>query len=517
MSYVMALSIASLTAIGLEIAPQEKITAGMGWQRPTLATALEYVVSTHPGAEAIGPLRVSTTNPRYFADPSGKPVLLGGAHHWLNFIDSGTVFPPPLFDYDAYLNFLTNNHHNFFRLWVEALPKRNDDLQDDGPWYQAPQPWMRTGPGIATDGQSKFDLSRFNQAYFDRMRLRVQQAGSRGIYVSVMLFDGYHILHDRRPDDGFPLTGANNINGVDDHGGTHSQNLKSIPAAVLGTEEAYVRKVIDTVNDLPNVLYEIANEATPESLSWQEYFIDFVHSYEARKPFQHPVGFTSFSGVGADRTLYASKAEWVSPAEQFPSNDDGRKVILNDTDHSYFWVQMKADGAKAIRAFVWKNFTAGNSVLFMDPYLMPWVRAGNVRNSPVGCSIGPSCTTLDTRWDEIRKNIGYVLEYANHKLDLAKMAPRGDVSSTGFCLANVAPSGAEYLVYAPSGVFFSVNLSNTSGILNVEWLNPATGAVTAATPVTGGSSSYWFAVPFKGDAVLHLVDAALGGSGETAR
>ena len=93
MSYVIALSIASLTAIGLEIAPQEKITAGMRWQRPALATALEYVVSTHPGAEAIGPLSVSTTNPRYFADPSGKPVLLGGAHHWLNFIDSADCFP----------------------------------------------------------------------------------------------------------------------------------------------------------------------------------------------------------------------------------------------------------------------------------------------------------------------------------------------------------------------------------------------------------------------------------------
>jgi hypothetical protein len=31
---------------------------------------------------------------------------------------------------------------------------------------------LRTGPGTATDGLPKFDLSRLNQAYFDRLRLR---------------------------------------------------------------------------------------------------------------------------------------------------------------------------------------------------------------------------------------------------------------------------------------------------------------------------------------------------------
>jgi Putative collagen-binding domain of a collagenase len=139
---------------------------------------------------------------------------------------------------------------------------------------------------------------------------------------------------------------------------------------------------------------------------------------------------------------------------------------------------------------------------------MPWVSAGNVRNSPGGCSSGPNCTTLDSRWDAIRKNIGYMLDYANDKLALAKMTPRGSLSSTGFCLANAAFSGAEYLVYAPSGGSFTVNLSATTRTLNVEWLNPAIGAITAAAPITGGSSSHSFTAPFSGDAVLYLLDAA---------
>jgi hypothetical protein len=454
-------------------------------------------------------LQISTLNPRYFADPSGKVVLLGGSHHWINFVDSGTVSPPPPFNYDAWLDFLVSNHHNFFRLWAQGLPKKNYGIQNAGPWFQSPQPWLRTGPGNATDGLPKFDLSRFNQAYFDRLRQRVQQAGARGLYVSIMLFDGYHILNDRRSDDGYPLSGANNINGVNDGGGTNSEDMGSIPAAVLAAEDAYVRKLVDTVNDLPNVLYEIANEPASSSMSWEQHFLALVQSYEATKPLQHPVGLTSPWDGGADATMYSSTAEWVSPQERFPSNDGSRSVILNDTDHSYFWMPMKDEGPQANRAFVWRNFTAGNSALFMDPYLMPWTSPdGNVRNTPGGCSSGPSCTSIDTRWDSIRKNIGYMLDYANTKLNLARMLPSPSLASTGNCLAHPIASGAEFIVYASSGGTFTVNLSATTRTLNVEWLNPATGAITQASPITGGSSAQPFTPPFSGDAVLYLVDSA---------
>ena len=62
---------------------------------------------------------------------------------------------------------------------------------------------------------TKFDLSQFNQAYFDRMRERIQQAGERGIYVSVMLFDGWALQFS--PDAWLyhPFHAANNINGID--------------------------------------------------------------------------------------------------------------------------------------------------------------------------------------------------------------------------------------------------------------------------------------------------------------
>jgi len=118
------------------------------------------------------------------------------------------------------------------------------------------------------------------------------------------------------------------------------------------------------------------------------------------------------------------------------------------------------------------------------------------------------CSGPDSRWDNFRNNMGYMLNYANNKLDLLKTTPQGGLSSTGFCLADTVAAGAEYLVYAPSGGSFTVNLSATTRTLNVEWLNPSTGAITTGGTLAGGSASQSFTPLFSGDAVLYLVDVA---------
>jgi hypothetical protein len=77
-------------------------------------------------------------------------------------------------------------------------------------------------------------------------------------------------------------------------------------------------------------------------------------------------------------------------------------------------------------------------------------------------------------------------------------------------LAQTPPAGAEYLVYAPSGGSFTVDLSAMpqSRSLKVEWFNPATGTTTVGHPIRSGSSTQPFTAPFSGDAVLYLVDTA---------
>src|ERR1700740_1961273 len=160
-------------------------------------------------------LRVSTANPRYFTDESGKPVYLSGSHTWINFRDyyysDGTKLP---FDFDEYLKFLKERNFNYIRLWGWSLPRSPQrlDTYADVVWLRAPFPWPRTGPGEANDGKPRFDVSRHAPVYFDRLRKYVAAAGEHGVYVAITLFNGIDHLTARVRGTGFPFDLGNNVN-----------------------------------------------------------------------------------------------------------------------------------------------------------------------------------------------------------------------------------------------------------------------------------------------------------------
>jgi len=474
------------------------------------SAAVTITVSNSVGTGATGPLRVLGGNAHYFTDGSGKAILLTGSQTWDTFQDLDQSSSPAAFDFTSYVNFLKSHGHNVTILWRKDLPTYCN-WGAGGTWHVVQFPWKRTGGSsgtqVASDGLPAFDLTQLDQVYFDRLRARVIQLQQNGIYAVVELFDGLGLSNNRCANDGYPFTGGNNVNGVDDGGGTNSMTMTSANA-ITGYQDAFVRKVIDTVNDQPNVLWEPSEEAPDNSTWWQGHMIALIHNYEAGKAFQHPVGYASLNVNGTtDGTLYNSDADWVAPLARISppgscgSGTPACKVNINDSDHSYFG--MWNDSGQVNRNYVWENFANGNQVMFMDPYLIYWT-SGN-RNLCQSPSNGV-CTGPDARWNNMRDNLGYTLSYAN-KMDLAKMTPQGNLTSTGFCLADNVATGAEYLVYAPSGGTFTVNLSATTRALNVEWFNPATGATTVGTAITGGSTKS-FTAPFSGDAVLYIVDAA---------
>src|SRR5438045_9144403 len=76
----------------------------------------------------LGLFHVSTDNPRYFADPTGKVVYLTGSHFWKNVQDDDVTNPPAAFDNTAYLDFLQSHNHNFTRLWAWEQAKWSDEV-----------------------------------------------------------------------------------------------------------------------------------------------------------------------------------------------------------------------------------------------------------------------------------------------------------------------------------------------------------------------------------------------------
>jgi hypothetical protein len=253
-----------------------------------------FILIGSTACASMGPL-IKKSGQHYFINSSNNEVVyLTGSHTWNNFQDYGKSDPPPVFDFDGHLNWLEKLGHNFIRLWVFEQAK--GDAYHTDIWIE-PHPYERTGPGKALDGKPKFDLKIFNQQYFDRLRSRAVKARDKGIYVSVMLFQGWSIGTSYgkhlNPWNGHPFNKNNNVDGIDgdyyNNNGEGEEYHSTLSAAILQFQKAYIRKVVDTLNDLDNILYEIANEDpgkdeiwAEKHKEWQYVLADYIRSYETQ-------------------------------------------------------------------------------------------------------------------------------------------------------------------------------------------------------------------------------------------
>lgn len=313
----------------------------------TLLTALLLALhSTSLHAQTNGPLRVHPENPRYFADASGKAILLTGSHTWPNLVDMGPSDPPAAFDFDVYLAWLKRYGHNFTRGWTWEPTRWDTTGMKNEAWrnanhHAAPHPWQRTGPGLALDGKPKFDLEKMNPDYLERIQTRLAKAQKAGVFMSVMLFEGYGVQFQRDAWPNHPFHPANNINGVDGDKNGDGKGIEIHQRAmkrVTRIQEAYLRWLVTGLNGFDNHLYEVSNETHPGSTDWQYHVIRYVKEIEAALPKQHPVGMTYQNRRGRNETLFNSPADWVSPNSEGGFRDNppdlqGRKVVLSDTDH----------------------------------------------------------------------------------------------------------------------------------------------------------------------------------------
>lgn len=162
-------------------------------------------------------------------------------------------------------------------------------------------------------------------------------------------------------------------------------------------------------------------------------------------------------------------------------------MVLLDTDH--LW------GLGGDAPWVWKAFLRGYNPIFMDPYDTGYAGSGRI-----GLGL-EDVGKIDAEWDPLRRAMGHTRSFAE-QIDLAEMTPRGELTQTGYCLAN---PGIEYLVYLPSEypARIWVDLSDAKGELDVQWFNPRTGSKTDGGSVTA-RTKHAFKPPFSGDAVLYI-------------
>jgi hypothetical protein len=238
----------------------------------------------------------------------------------------------------TFLDYIKARGHNFTRVWCFFY--YNQITYDDLTKYPAqPWPYLRTGPGTALDGAPKFDLTRPNDTYFQSLKDFVHAAQNRGIVCSVMLFGSYNLIRN----DEFNNCVWNRSNNINPETLVLSTgpDFFAMNPGVLHLQEAHVRRVVDTLNEYDNVIWEIMNESmdAPNVSAWHDHVIRYLRVYEATKPKQHLIGMTGDPATAGGRKMFQSVADWVSPDagssdsdyKNFGGSGHTRKIVLNDT------------------------------------------------------------------------------------------------------------------------------------------------------------------------------------------
>jgi hypothetical protein len=466
---------------------------GLADTRLSLAKATPQIGSPVGAHKQSNPIGIHK-NWYFFSDERGKPVVFTGSHTWGRKRENRVWVSDgwDLNKFNKYLDFLQHWNHNYIRLWM---------------WEQegAVNIWKKNAEG-------KYDLSKLNEDFFDRTRSFVEAARSRGIYLGVMLFQGWSGTCEASIPD-WPrhaMNKSNNINGIDGdpENISYGNKVHSLEnPRIVAFQEMYVLKMIETLNEYDNILWEIGNETIESSIPWKAHMVQFIRDHEKNKPKQHLVLTGTGNGVGNESVLITRSdtfspcvvTKWASLDDPFIGNPPipSAKLkipIILDNDHlGNHFLRFTALNQ---RNWTWKAFTRGNHPIHMDCYDVFWDGAPPEQEHPI-----PGVAT-HPHYDPQRKSLGDVQLFAR-KMDLAALSPVADplVCSTTFCLAN---AGKEYLVYQPD-VKKDVRLRLPRGSYSVETFDTITSeSKTADLDWSGGTKTFTHPNHAREDWVLYV-------------
>jgi PA14 domain/Cellulase (glycosyl hydrolase family 5) len=303
-----------------------------------------------------GPISLHPENPHYFLW-RGKPTIL---------ITSGEHYGAVLnldFNYVAYLDALAkdglNNTRTFTGVYAETTGNFNITNNTLAP---APNrficPWARSGePGYAGGG-NKFDLTKWDERYFGRLRDFVAKAGERGIVVEVNLFCPFY-------QDSMwsisPMNARNNINNLGKVERAHVYTLDK-NGGLLPIQEAVTRKIVAELKEFDNVYYEICNEpyAGGVTMEWERRIADVIT--DAQKAFSHKFLISQNIANGSQKIADPHPAisifnfHYAIPPEAVALNYDLNKVI-GDNETGF-----RGTGDDPYRMEAWDFIIAGGAL-----------------------------------------------------------------------------------------------------------------------------------------------------------
>ncbi len=444
-------------------------------------------------------VRVSS-NPHWL-EFRGRPVLPIGDSVTQGWMECGADF-----DQRAYLDALASCGINVVLLWSYIATSAETQRQDPRIGYDAPEIW----PWKGSPDEKSFDLTAFNPAYFERLRQFVRYADNKDIVVVITVQDGWpktrFACHPFNVALGNgPLTDRRRFVELADYnqempaeynpGWTWQQKNQYF-------QERFADRLAAELHDCGNVIFEMFNEGEwyepAQRRMHEEHFLRFFRE-RTTAPLMTNIDHIRSKDFGARQNpavdvISLHGKPWTGHFAQFEREfaAEPAKVVFESEPVPSFGAPDAAPqevvSLDTLRAAVWERVLSGAGWVAQNDASFGW----DSKSAMVG---------LMSLRDQAYDQIGHVARFFNQaEIEFWKMSPSSTLASTGICLAE---PGRAYVVYAHRGEKISVDLSAAAGQMNVNWIDPRTGAVAQGRSVSGGRVRS-FNPPLDGDALLYL-------------
>jgi len=279
---------------------------------------------------AAPPIALHPENSHYFLWRGKPAVLVTSAEHY------GAVMNLD-FDFRKYLDTLAAEGMNYTRVFSGAYVepdgafniKRNTLAPLSGQFIC---PWPRSDqPGYANGG-NKFDLSRWDEGYFARLKEFVGLAATKNVVVELTLFCPMYEEMQWRLS---PMNAANNVNGL---GAIARTNVYTLDrnGGLLAVQEALTRKLVTELNGFDNVFFEICNEPYfgGVTIPWQHHIAEVIVETERGLPTKHLIAQNIANNSARIEKSHAAVSifnfHYATPPETVAMNYHLNKVIGDD-------------------------------------------------------------------------------------------------------------------------------------------------------------------------------------------
>jgi hypothetical protein len=466
---------------------------------------IALTLMTLPALAQNKPLSLHPENPHYFLFRNKPTILITSGEHY------GAVLNTT-FDYKPYFAELarhglnqTRTFSGTYREIPESFGITDNTLSPKDEHYKGP--WARSGA-------NKFDLEKFDDAYFARLKDFITEAGRHGVVVEYVLFC---TLYNDKLWDVSPMNPKNVINDL----GGQPINRREVHTLkhkkLLAYQEAFVKKVVTELNGFDNLYYEICNEPYFEGVAedWQAHVAKTVADAEAGLPNKHLIA----QNIANDKKKVEKVTPHVSilnfhyatPPDTVEMNYRHNLPIGDDE------TGFKGKEDVHYRTEAWDFIIAGGGTYSnLDYSFTPGHPAGTLKEfkSPGGGG------------EELRKQLSILKKFI-HGFEFVKMKPANDVITGGLAMVPLdrkrsgtdsarigsmtvrclAEPGKQYALYVRGGAGGSggsIHLNLPDGEFRGEWVSTKTGEVVHRERLKGSRQTVLIIPAYDEDIALRI-------------